>query len=131
MERTRKDLYEAGRGVDTQREGFGNLSGVALKFLYADLDLDCSGLETEFAAGFEKMLRFIKCWLALSGKGDFSGEDAQLILNRDILINEAEAIEGCVQSAGILSKETILENHPWVENLGFELGRLDSQAAEE
>ena len=77
------------------------------------------------------MLRFIKCWLALSGKGDFSGEDAQLILNRDILINEAEAIEGCVQSAGILSKETILENHPWVENLGFELGRLDSQAAEE
>lgn len=131
LERTRKDLYEAGRGVDTQRESFGNLSGVALKFLYADLDLDCSGLETEFAAGFEKMLRFIKCWLALSGKGDFSGEDAQLILNRDILINEAEAIEGCVQSAGILSKETILENHPWVENLGFELGRLDSQAAEE
>ena len=127
LERTRKDLYEAGRGVDTQREGFGNLSGVALKFLYADLDLDCSGLETEFAAGFEKMLFFIRSWLFLTGRGDFSGEGARLILNRDILINEAEAIESCAASEGLLSRETILENHPWVESLGMELGRLEKE----
>lgn len=124
LERTRKDLYETGRGVDTQREGFGNLSGVALKFLYADLDLDCAGIETEFAAGFEKMLRFIRCWLMLAGRGDFAGEEAQLILNRDILINEAEAIEGCVQSAGMLSERTILENHPWVESAEEEARRI-------
>ena len=110
--------------MDTQREGFGNLSGVALKFLYADLDLDCAGIETEFAAGFEKMLRFIRCWLMLAGRGDFAGEEAQLILNRDILINEAEAIEGCVQSAGMLSERTILENHPWVESAEEEARRI-------
>lgn len=123
LERTRKDLYEAGRGVDTQRESFGNLSGVALKFLYADLDLDCSGIETEFAAGFELMLEFIRCWLHLSGRGDFFQENVQLVLNRDILINEAEAIASCVQSGGLLSERTILENHPWVESAAVEIER--------
>ena len=124
LERTRKDLYEAGRGVDTQRQGLGNLSGVALKFLYADLDLDCSGIETEFAAGFEKLFRFLKVWLGLTGQGDYFGEKAQIVLNRDILINESEAIEGCAASAGMLSKRTILENHPWVERAGEEEERI-------
>ena len=127
LERTRKDLYEVGRGVDTQRESFGNLSGVALKFLYADLDLDCNGLEVEFAQGFERMLEFIKIWLALTGRGDYGKEAAQLVLNRDILINEAEAIAGCVQSAGLLSEKTILENHPWVESVGEEYIRLKNE----
>lgn len=124
LERTRKDLYEAGRGVDTQRQSLGNLSGVALKFLYADLDLDCSGIETEFAAGFEKLFRFLKVWLGLTGQGDYFGEKAQIVLNRDILINESEAIEGCAASAGMLSKRTILENHPWVERAGEEEERI-------
>lgn len=127
LERTRKDLYEAGRGVDTQRQSLGNLSGVALKFLYADLDLDCSGIETEFAAGFERLFGFLKVWMSLTGQGDFFGEEAQIILNRDILINEAEAIEGCAASTGMLSKRTILENHPWVERAGEEEERLQAE----
>lgn len=75
LERTRKDLYEAGRGVDTQRQSLGNLSGVALKFLYADLDLDCSGIETEFAAGFEKLFRFLKVCddSCKNGRGERAG----------------------------------------------------------
>ncbi len=127
LERTRKDLYEAARGVDTQRQSTGNLSGVALKFLYADLDLDCSGIETEFAAGFEQLFHFVRVWAQLAGRGDFSGEGAAIILNRDILINEAEAIEGCLQSENILSKQTILENHPWVQSAREEEKRLLEQ----
>lgn len=127
LDRTRRDLYEAGRGVDTQRESLGNLSGVALKFLYADLDLDCSGIESEFAAGFEEMLFFLKSYFAVTGQGDFWREEAALILNRDILINEAEAVESCVQSEGILSKQTILENHPWVESAAMERRRIQEE----
>ena len=130
LERARKDLYEAGRGVDTQRQNTGNLSGVALKFLYADLDLDCSGIETEFAAGFQQLFYFLRIWLDLTGQGSFSGEGASILLNRDILINEDEAIQGCVQSASILSKRTILENHPWVESAAEEESRLQDQDAE-
>ena len=95
--------------------------------MYADLDLDCSGIETEFAVGFERLFEFLKVWMSLTGQGDFFGEEAQIILNRDILINEAEAIEGCAASEGMLSRRTILENHPWVERAGEEEERLQAE----
>src|SRR5690606_23549857 len=51
MDLTRKDIYEFGRGVDTQSDKFGNSpSGIALRFLYADLDMDANDIETEFQA---------------------------------------------------------------------------------
>lgn len=51
IEQTRKDIYEFGRGVDTQASNFGSApSGIALRFLYSDLDLDASLMETEFQA---------------------------------------------------------------------------------
>ena len=54
IEQLRKDIYEGGFGVDTQSEKFGTQeSGVALKQLYADLDLDCSNIETEFKSSLE------------------------------------------------------------------------------
>lgn len=121
----RKDLYEAGRGVDTQSDEFKNTSGVALKFLYADLDLDCNSIESEFLSGFEKMTEFIALWLSLCGKGEFSDKKVKFILNRDVVINEEQAIEDCVKSQGIISHKTILENHPWVKNLNEELTRLE------
>ena len=39
LNRLRKDIYEAGNGVDTQEVSLGNASGVALKFRYATLIL--------------------------------------------------------------------------------------------
>ena len=126
----RKDLYEVGRGVDTQDDKIGTASGVAMKFLYADLDLDCSGIEGAFAEGFDKMVRFIGLFYSLMGRGDFADARAEIILNRDIIISEMDAVEQCAGLAGLLSKRTVLENHPWVVNVEEELGRLKSEAAE-
>ena len=120
----RKDLYEIGRGVDTQSEKLGQASGVAMKFLYADLDLDCSGIESQFAAGFDRMIRLAAEMWKLMGRGDFTGRKAEIIVNRDMIISEGDAIDGCVQSAGILSRRTILENHPWVIDAAHEEQRL-------
>lgn len=128
LQQDRKDLYETGRGVDTQSEKFGNASGVALRFLYADLDLDCSGIEGSFAEGFDKMVRFIGLFDSLMGRGDFAEERAEIILNRDIIISESDAVEQCVESAGLLSQRTMLENHPWVVSVEEELNRLKKEA---
>lgn len=124
----RRDLYEIGRGVDTQNERLGQASGVAMRFLYADLDLDCSGIETQFAAGFAQLVRLAAELLLLMGQGDFTGENVRFIINRDMIINESDAIDGCVRSAGILSQQTILENHPWVVDAAAETARLEAEA---
>ncbi|KOC50011.1 portal protein [Clostridium botulinum] len=114
IEQTRKDIYEFGRGVDTQSDKFGNSpSGIALKFLYNDLDLDCNIIETEFQASLEYLLWFINQHLINTGQGDYTNENVDFIFNRDTLINESDNISNCQNSVGIISDETIVANHPW------------------
>lgn len=132
MEMMRKDIYEFGRGVDTQSDKFGNSpSGIALKFLYADLDMDANIIETEFQASLEQLLWFVNQHLANTGAGDFSNETVEFVFNRDILINETDAITNAKNSVGILSDETIIANHPWVTDTQEELERLKKQREED
>lgn len=114
IEQTRKDIYEFGRGVDTQNDKFGNSpSGIALKFLYNDLDMDCNIIETEFQASLEYLLWFIDQDLINTGQGDYTNENVDFIFSRDTLINETDSINNCKDSIGIISDETIISNHPW------------------
>jgi len=131
LERIRRDIYAFGRGVDTRNERLtGATSGQALKFEYAQLDLDCNGLETNLQVAFQELLWFVKAHLANTGKGSFENATAQIICNRDIIINEESAISMCANSMGILSEETVLANHPWVDDPQEELKRLKAQKKE-
>ena len=49
-------------------------------------------------------------------KASFNEDDIDIIFNKDILINESQAIEDCQKSVGILSTETIVAQHPWVND---------------
>jgi SPP1 family phage portal protein len=131
LDRLRKDIYEFGRGVDTQSEKFGNSpSGIALKFLYADLDMDCNIMETEFQASLEQLMWFVNVHLANTGAGDFTNQSVEFVFNRDILINETDAITNIRNSVGILSDETLVAQHPWVTDVQEELERIREQREE-
>lgn len=128
LDRLRKDIYEFGRGVDTQSERLGgDKSGEALKFIYADLDMDCNIIENEFQASLDQLRWFIDTHLANTTGTDYSGEHVDFIFNRDIIINEAEVIANARSSVGIISDETIVANHPWVTNVQSELERIEVQ----
>lgn len=124
MEMTRKNIYEFGRGVDTQSEKLGNNpSGLTLKYLYADLDMDANIIETEFQASLEQLRWFIDQDIYNQQKQDFSKEQVEFLFNRDIVINETEAITNAKDSIGIISEETIVANHPWTTDTQEELAR--------
>lgn len=132
IEQLRKDIYEFGRGVDTQSKEFGNSpSGIALRFLYSDLDLDANEIENEFQASLEQLLWFVDQHLANTKNVDYSQEEVEFIFNRDILINETEAVTNAKSSVGVISDETIVANHPWVTSTKEELDRLKKQKKEE
>lgn len=124
---TRRDIYEFGRGVDTQNENLGNASGVALRFRFADLDLDCNFFETEIQFAFEQMMWFVYRHIANMGGGDFGDVGVTLTLNRDVIISESEAIADCKNSVGIISNETIVKNHPWTQDA---LAEVEAMARE-
>lgn len=113
IDRNRNSIYEFGRGVDTRETGLRDASGVALRFRYSDLDMDCNILESEFQSSIEHMLWFINHHLLMTGKGDYTEEKVNVIFNRDIIIAETEAIENAVKSVDILDDKTVREKHPW------------------
>lgn len=127
LDRLRKDIYEAGNGVDTQEESLGNASGVALKFRYADLDSDTDNMASEFSASLEELIWFIKVDLLNKGEGDFMEAEYDIIFNTDGIINEQEIIQGARDSVGVISDETIVANHPWVTDTQDELKRIKAE----
>ena len=131
LEVFKKALIENAMGYDAKDDRLsGNPNQMNLLSMYSDIDLDADEMETEFQASLEQLLWFIDASLAQSGAGDFSAEDVEFIFNRDILMNEGDIINNCKNSVGILSDETIIANHPWVDDPAEELERLKQQKEE-
>lgn len=132
LEIFKKAIIENAMGYDAKDDRLsGNPNQMNIQSMYSDIDLDANGMETEFQASFEKMLFFVNAHLANVGAGDFEGKTAEIIFNRDILISEGEVIENCAKSVGLLSTETIIANHPWVDDPQKELERVKAQQREE
>ena len=121
----KKAIIENARGYDCKDEKMGqNPNQMNIQSVYADIDLDSNLMENEFQASFETLFYFIKKYLSYIYKKDFNNINIDVIFNKDILINETEAINNCVKSIGIISKETIISRHPWVSNLKKELNKI-------
>lgn len=131
LELLKKALIENLRSYDAKDDRLsGAPNQMNIQSMYCDIDLDANAMETEMQAAFEDILWFVNTYLAGAGKGTYENEDITVIFNRDILINESEAIDNCTKSAGILSDETIVAMHPWVDDPSAELERLKSQKEE-
>jgi len=113
LERTRAEIYEDASAVDMQQASLGNDSGEKVKMRYADLDTDCNLFETEIQRSFKKLVETVNMALKVVTGKDFAKETVTLTLNRDIIINEKDAIEMVRSSVGLLDDMTVRENHPW------------------
>lgn len=132
IEQFKKAIIENCMGYDAKDDRVGsNANEMNLKSMYSDIELDTNGMETEFQAAFEELLWFINCHLANTHVGDFEGEEVDVIFNRDIMLNESDVINNIKNSVGILSDETLIANHPWVDDPDEELERVKKQKEEE
>ena len=123
----KKSIIENARGYDCKDEKMGNNPNqMNIQSVYADIDLDAGLMESEFQASFETLFWFIKKYFSYIYKKDFYSIDVDVIFNKDMLINETEAINNCVKSLNIISKETIISQHPWVSNIERELNKINN-----
>ena len=125
LEQTRKAIFDIGQGVDPQQQGFDKTSGEAMKFLYSLLELKAGLLETEFRLGFAELIRAI-C------RNTGMAEPGQIIQTwtRTAIRNNAELSSICQQSVGIVSTQTILKHHPFVDNVEDEMKELAKEKEE-
>lgn len=128
-ETLKKDIFDFGQGIDENRDKLGNApSGIALRFMYSGLDLKCNALEDNFKWSFEQLLYFVNKYLEVTRKGTPSDKEITIVFNRDIAINESQAITDCQNSMGVISHKTILSMHPWVEDVEGELEQIAEES---
>lgn len=120
----KRAIIENGRGFDSKDERFsaGNVNQMNIQSAFADIDLDADEMEAEFQASLHKVLWFVNTYLA--AKGIQASGNVIFTFNRDTMVNTSEQIANAKNSMGVISKETIVANHPWTKDTDEELARL-------
>lgn len=124
IQRLRVDIYEFGQGVNTADKDIRDTSGVALRFMYADLDMDCIDWANETEWSIKLLTWFIQQDIMFKTNIDYSSVKYSIVFNTDVIVNETETIQNCFTSVGLISNKTIANNHPWVVNAEKEVDAL-------
>lgn len=133
LDRLESSIYTFGQGVDISTDKFATApSGVSLKFLFSLLDMKANWVERKFTKGLYWLFWFVTEYLKMTKQVPDSADYKQLkaTFNKSILVNELEQVQMAQQSLGIAPKRTILENHPWVENVDEALTELQKEQDE-
>lgn len=122
-------IIENGRGFDAKDDRMSNNPNqMNIHSMYSDIELDANAMELEFQAALLTMMEFVKAYASI--KGRTIENDVTFIFNRDLPMNEADVINNCRNSVGLLSTETIIANHPWTQDTEEELAKLKAEQAE-
>ncbi len=99
-----------GQGVDPQQQSFDNTSGEAMKFLYSLLELKAGLMETEFRLSFGELIR------AICRHYNKQVKNIIQTWTRNAIRSDSELVDICSKSKGIISDQTIIKNHPLVDD---------------
>ncbi len=128
LDMLKEKLIEAGKGLDAKQQRSGHAPNmINIKSMYTDIELDANSLELEFQASFEYMQYFIKTANGLSE----DTEEIEIEFKRNIMINESEEIDNVVKSVGLVSNQTLLRQHPFVNNVEIEMEQLEEEREKE
>lgn len=128
LDRLEDNLFLFGQGVDIKSDKFGaSPSGTALKFLYALLDLKASTMERKFRKSVKRLIWFATEYINMIDNKNYDNTVVQTTFRKTMIANDKEDVEIANLSTGLISDETIIANHPWVENVATEQERLNKQ----
>ena len=126
-----KAIYKESKGVNTYGEDFGDASGKALLTRYQPLQNDCEKIASLFAKAIKELAWFIKVDLINRTKADFMDVDFQIVWNMDMTADEGSIIDNLVKSEGMVSKKTLLSNHPYVKDVQKEIDQIKLEKTED
>ncbi|MFA5720517.1 MAG: phage portal protein [Acholeplasmataceae bacterium] len=129
LEITRKEIIYQSEGVDMSMDKLGNNpTGVSLKFLYSALDKKANRLINELKVGLNELYWFATKYINMKYNKNYDSKGIVTTFNKSMIFNEKEIVEMLNMSA--ISKQTYLENHPYVDNAEEEMKRIEREQAE-
>lgn len=129
--RLNMDIHKFGMVPDLSDEAFaGNLSGVAIRFKLITLEQKCAVKENKFRTALAKRRELLTNILNIRyGKG-WDYREITEDFARNIPQNVKEDTETVLLLDGLVSRRTLLELLPQINDVDQELERLEEEAAE-
>lgn len=129
--RLNMDIHKFGMVPDLSDESFaGNLSGVAIEFKLIPLEQKCMVKENKFRTALIKRRELLTTILNIRyGKG-WDYREITEDFTRNIPQNTKEDTETIVMLDGVISKRTLLELLPQINDVDQELERIQEEEAE-
>lgn len=131
LDRAEENIFLFGQGVNMKTDRFGHSpSGVALKFLNSLLELKANIMARKFAKSIKQFIWFFTEYMGVSDKytaPEGALDTVSITFSRSMMVHDKEMSEIARDSKGVISDETIVANHPWVENAQLEVDRLKEQ----
>lgn len=125
LDRLEENIFMFGMGVNPKQIGDGNITNVVIKSRYTLLDLKANTKIRKFKKALQEFMYFVNVYI---GEKKFNYQDITFTFNKNLVMNTQENILNAQMSKGIVSDETILENHVWVDDVEKEKTRLEEQA---
>jgi len=126
-----KQIYKLGAGVNLEEMSSGNITNIGIKVHFSNLDTKANKLIIKLKASLQLFSKFLIEFINEKYSKTFDIDELKVVVTKSMMFNDTEIINGLLASGTILSKKTIVELHPWVENVEQELERLEEDAANE
>lgn len=128
----RKDIYQVGMGIDTERESIGSSpSGVALKFLYTHLDLKADPLISKLKKALKEVAWYITEDINIKNGTNYDYTLVKFDINKTMIVNESEQVTMIEQSRGLVPDKMLLAKHPFVDDAAQAYEELTRQKQQE
>ena len=110
-----QEYYEATCTVGKENELAYAQSGKAMDRLFVDMENDARDLASLLEEALKEFFEYAY------------GAEVDIVWNTDRPVDDAAIISAIAQSRGLVSDRTLLEQHPWVEDVEQEIERLAEQ----
>lgn len=125
----KKNILEVSNTPDLSSDANTNLSGVAIKMKFAGADLKANNKEIEYKKGLKRRIRLIAKLLNLLSNSSYTANKVDILFNRNIPQNLNEIADTISKFNGIVSKETLLAQVPFVDNVEAERTRIEEEGS--
>ncbi|MHA1302982.1 MAG: phage portal protein [Candidatus Heimdallarchaeaceae archaeon] len=120
-------IYQIGQGVDESNISGGSVTNVVIKALYSGLDIKSNLLITKLKSALSEFMYFVVTYINNRDKTSYNYKDLKFTFNKSMIFNQVEIVDMIQKSFGIISKKTLIANHPFVDNLEDELAQLEEE----
>lgn len=125
--RLTNDIHKLSLTPNVTDENFAsNASGIAMKYKLYGLEQKTSVKERKFKKSINQRLKLIINLLSFSKTGYFVDE-IKIIFKRNHIANLVEIVDTANKSLNLVSKKTVLEMLPFVDNVDDEIIKLEEE----